>query len=78
MRIVKGWKSEIVVFFAGALSIVLLLSITGVASNSPVGRYQMDIGQRDRTHIVYVIDTATGEVRWADDMGKPFAEMAED
>ncbi|MDJ0622525.1 MAG: hypothetical protein QNJ17_06150 [Desulfocapsaceae bacterium] len=78
MRKVKVWKNEIVIFLAGALSILLLFSITGAASNNPVGRYQMDIGQRDRTHIVYVIDTATGVVKWADEMGKPFTEMAED
>ena len=78
MGTVKRWKSEIVIFLTGALSILLLFSITGAASNNPVGRYQMEIGHRDRTHIVYVIDTATGSVKWADEMGKPFTEMSED
>lgn len=69
------WKSEIIIFLAGALSILMVLTLTGVMEQSSVGRYQMEIGHRERTHIVYVIDTTTGAVRWVDNMDAPFSQL---
>ena len=70
-------RKNIVMFIIGGLCTLALLMLTGAGHNNAVGRYAMEIAHRDRTHLVYVIDTATGAVRWADSMNTPFSELPE-
>ena len=71
----KDKRNSLIMFIAGALSVSALFLLTGAGHNSPVGKYEMEIAHRDRTHLVYVIDTTTGAVKWADSMSTPFTEL---
>lgn len=65
-------------FFAGALSVLALFFLTGAGGQAPIGKYEMEIAHRERTYLVYVIDTTTGAVKWADSMDTPFTELKGD
>ncbi len=70
-------RKSIVMFIIGGFCTLALLLLTGAGNNTTVGRYAMEVAHRDRTHLVYVIDTMTGAVRWADSMNTPFSELPE-
>ena len=62
------------------LVLVIALSLfflTGATNEKQIGRYEMSVIVRDRYAHVYVIDTATGVVKYVDpkDEGKPFGEV---
>jgi hypothetical protein len=64
-------------FVMGFLAAMGLLFLTGAADTSQVGRYQISTClKRDWVH-VYVIDTATGVVKFVNekDEKKPFLEI---
>jgi len=66
---------DIFLFLSGVLCVVLLFLLTGARTQNPAGRYEMEIGQRDSTHLIYVLDTTTGAVKWVDSMDTPFEEL---
>ena len=50
-----------------------LLFLTGASGEQQVGRYRMQVVIRGNFTDIFVIDTATGVVKWlGDDQGKPF------
>jgi hypothetical protein len=71
-------KNGIIMFLAGALSVLLILLLTGAAEQNPVGKYEMEIAHRERTYLVYVLDTSTGAVKWVEEMNTPFTELKGD
>ena len=62
-------------FFAGVLSALAVFLLTGAATHTPVGKYEVEAVVRDRTTQIYVIDTTTGAVKWVDTMNTSFAEL---
>ena len=68
------WKNLAPVL-AGALSIMALFMLTGAGSHPTTGRFEMEAVVRDRSIQIYVIDTATGVVKWVDEMNTPFEQM---
>lgn len=80
MLITNNKKNEIVMFLAGALSVLILFLLTGAAdqAQAPVGKYEMEIAHRERTYLVYVLDTTTGAVKWVEEMNTPFTELKND
>lgn len=77
LTIQKG-KNGIIMFLAGAFSVLILLLLTGAADQAPVGKYEMEIAHRERTYLVYVLDTTTGAVKWVEEMNTPFTELKGD
>ena len=71
----KRDRKNFLMFVAGAISALALFLLTGAGHSVSPGKYEMEIAHRDRTHLVYVIDTTTGAVKWADSMDTPFAEL---
>ena len=71
----KSEPRNIFMFIAGVLCTLALFLLTGAGHNTLPGKYEMEIAHRDRTHLVYVIDTTTGAVKWADSMDTPFSEL---
>lgn len=63
---------------AGAIGMLVLLLLTGASFQPSAGRYQMEVVTRDRATHVYVMDTASGAVKWVDKMNSPFEEMKGD
>jgi hypothetical protein len=78
MSTVKKGKTEIVMFLVGALSILMLFLLTGAGTHAPIGKYEIEIAHRGKTHLVYVMDTTTGAVKWVESMGTPFTELKGD
>lgn len=74
----KSGQRNFFMFIAGGLCTLAILLLTGAGHNVQVGKYEMEIAHRDRTHLVYVLDTTTGVVKWADSMNTPFSELKED
>ena len=71
----KADPRNILMFIAGAFCTLALFLLTGAGHNTMPGKYEMEIAHRDRTHLVYVIDTTTGVVKCADSMDTPFSEL---
>ena len=73
-------KNGVLMFIAGALSVLILFLLTGAADQgqAPVGRYEMEIAHRERTYLIYVLDTATGAVKWVEEMNTPFTDLKDD
>ena len=65
-------------FLAGAFSVLIMFLLTGAANQAPVGKYEMEIAHRERTYLVYVLDTTTGAVKWVEEMNTPFTELKND
>ena len=50
-----------------------LVFLTGATNGQQVDRYRMQVIVRGNFTDIYVIDTATGVIKWVgDDQGKPF------
>jgi hypothetical protein len=59
-----------------ALSLLLLTGATGVDNTSQIGRYRLTAVVRGNFPDLFVIDTATGAVKWVgNDEGKPFESI---
>ena len=72
------WREKILCFIFGVLSMLAILLLTGATSGPQSGKYQMESIVRNNTVQLYVMDTATGRVKWVDDMNIPFDEMKSD
>jgi hypothetical protein len=66
-----------VYFLMGILACFGILFLTGAGNGSQVGRYQVSTCLKRDWVYVYVIDTATGAVKFVDekDENKPFEEI---
>jgi hypothetical protein len=71
-------RKDVLLFIAGALSVLSLFLLTGAGAQSPIGKYDITVAHRGETHLIYVIDTTTGSVRWVDSMNTPFTELKKD
>jgi hypothetical protein len=71
-------RQPVTYFILGAMVVVGLVFVTGAGqSNSQVGRYQVSTCLKRDWVYVYVIDTATGAVKFVDEKNenKPFDEI---
>jgi len=58
------------------LAIVLLMGANHVANKPQVGRYRLTAVVRGNFPDLFIIDTATGAVKWVgNDEGKPFDQI---
>ena len=68
--------NNLVVLLAGVSAVLALLLLTGASHGDPqdqIGRYRLTAVVRGNFPDLFVIDTATGEVKWVgSDEGKPF------
>lgn len=71
-------QKPIVMFSIGVLSMLAVIMLTGAASTSQVGKYQVHAVTKNHNTNVYVIDTTTGAVKWVDSFNTPFEEMKGD
>jgi len=73
----NGWLEKLGILLVGVVVAVALLVLTGAAGVTEIGRYQMDTVQRGDFTDVYVIDTATGAIKWVDfkDQNLPFDQI---
>lgn len=76
------WTSKLrgnyVSILVGGMGVLILLLLTGASLHPSAGKYQMEVVVRDRATHVYVMDTATGAVKWVDKMNIPFEQMKGD
>ncbi len=76
MKALHSQKNNILIFSLGVLSVITVLLFTGVSTQYPVGKYEMEvISTTGRTSQIYVLDTTTGQVKWVDSLNTPFAQM---
>jgi len=71
-------RQPVTYFILGAMVVVGLVFMIGAGqNNSPVGRYQLSTCLKRDWVYVYVIDTATGAVKFVDEKNenKPFEEI---
>lgn len=71
-------SQRVLYFVFGAMLALGLVFITGNAANNPqIGRYQISTCLKREWVYVYVIDTATGTVKFVDEKNenKPFDEI---
>ncbi len=69
---------KIFLFLVIGMSIVLsFFLLTGANTSDPIGRYQLQAVMRGNFPELFVIDTATGRVKWVDskDENKPFEQI---
>ncbi len=68
-------KINVLSVLIGALTMLLLVLLSGATMTPGGGKYQMEAVVRERITQVYVMDTTTGVVKWVDKMNTPFEEM---
>ncbi len=61
-----GWFGKFLFLIMGAGVVIAFLFLTGAASVSQIGKYQIEAVSRGNFSDVYVIDTTTGAVKWWD------------
>ena len=67
---------SVVYFWAGLLLALALVVLTGAGGETAVGRYQMELTSRNGFTDIFVIDTATGVIKYVGkDEGKPFDQI---
>ena len=71
-------RARVSYFMIGVLSMLAIFLLTGISSNYPVGKYQMETVVRSNITQIYVIDTTTGRVKWVNKMNLSFDEMKDD
>ncbi|MGB5985733.1 MAG: hypothetical protein WBG37_10540 [Desulfobacterales bacterium] len=75
----KPTRQTVLIFLAGICLFMVTLFLTGAAYDdgaSQVGRYRLTVINRNNFPDLFVIDTATGVVKWVGtDEGKPFGEI---
>lgn len=72
------WKEKLLYFALGVTAVLSMLFLTGANSQTPqIGRYQIQSWVRDQFTGVYIVDTATGVVKYVDRSAenKPFEEI---
>ena len=74
----KRIQTKLLIFLGGAFCCLALFFLTGAASQTPTGRYELGLITRSGTLQMYVIDTSTGAVKWVDSMNTPFVELKGD
>ena len=75
MKVLLRQKTNLLIFLLGVFSVLTVLLFTGVSSQSPVGKYEMEvISTSGRTSQIYVLDTTTGQVKWVDSLNTPFTQ----
>ncbi|TKB06110.1 hypothetical protein [Desulforhopalus sp. IMCC35007] len=62
----------------GGIGMLILFLLTGASLQPSAGKYQMEVVVRDKATNIYVMDTATGVVKWVDKMNIPFEQMKGD
>jgi hypothetical protein len=75
----KTGREKVLFTLFGILIVLSLLLLTGAAhvdGTSQVGRYRLTAVVRGNFPDLFVIDTATGAVKWVgNDEGKPFEQI---
>jgi heme/copper-type cytochrome/quinol oxidase subunit 4 len=71
-------REKLVGFVLGVLTVITLLLLTGAVSSDSTVRYQMETVVRNNVIQIYVMETATGRVKWVDKMNVPFEAMQGD
>ena len=71
-------REKILWSVVGVLSVLFILLLTGAATSPHPGRYQLESIVKNNTVQLYVMDTATGRVKWVDDMNVSFEAMKGD
>lgn len=72
------WREKISYFIMGIVSVLSILLLSGAIDSNPGGKYQMEAFSRGNTTHIYVMDTATGRVKWLDKLDTPFEAMKAD
>ena len=68
-------SSRIFCFLGGAFCVLVLLFLIGATSSHQTGRYEMQVVVKDRSSQIYVLDTASGAVKWVNEMNTPFERL---
>ena len=65
---------RLIFIFVGFGILLSCLVLMGAKTETSIGRYQLEVVIRNRFPDLYVIDTATGRVKWVDfkNENKPF------
>ena len=65
---------RLIFIFVGFCILLSCLILIGAKTETSIGRYQLEVVVRNRFPDLYVIDTATGRVKWVDSKNenKPF------
>ena len=71
----EKFRINVVSCLIGALTMLLLVLLSGAGNKPGGGKYQMEAVVRERITQVYVMDTTTGMVKWVDKMNTPFEQM---
>ena len=75
----KGIRQNLMYLFFGVaiiLGFLLLSGATSIEEQPQIGRYRMTAVVRGNFPDLFVIDTATGAVKWVgNDEGKPFEQI---
>ncbi len=73
----KPIYEKLIVFLLGVFMAISAMFLTGAAPTAQVGRYQIQSWVRDNFLGVFVVDTATGVVKYVDrdQENKPFEEI---
>jgi hypothetical protein len=76
---IEGLLNNLVILIVGAsltLTFFLLAGATPVEDRTQIGRYRLTAVVRGNFPDLFVIDTATGAVKWVgNDEGKPFEQI---
>ena len=76
---IKGRFKNVVILMIGVLMTLTFLLLTGAApvdKDNQIGRYRLTAVVRGNFPDLFVIDTATGAVKWVgNDEGKPFKQI---
>jgi hypothetical protein len=72
----KNRKQRPWIVLFGGFVLLSVFFLTGAQHETQVGRYQMEVITRNNFTDIFVIDTATGMVKYlGNDEGKPFSEV---
>jgi len=73
----KGFFQRFTIILIGLVLALSFLFLTGATSGTQIGRYEMATTVRRGFTEVYIIDTATGVVKYVDpkDENRPFEEI---
>ncbi len=71
-------KEKITCVLMGVGMVLAILFLTGAVRVNPAGQYEMKVVVRDKITQIYIMDTATGAVKWVDKMNTPFVEIKGD
>ena len=76
---IEGLLKNVVILVVGVLITIAFLLLTGathIEDRTQIGRYRLTAVVRGNFPDLFVIDTATGAVKWVgNDEGKPFEQI---